>query len=153
MANKKLNEQVKKALIEKFAGQELTKEVKAQMKDEVVKALTAGYDSEEAPENVKEVENGPTLTAPEKKDDAPKVEATAPVVTEEPKTAPITKPASFGKNLFQPFSLGATLKPEIHGNVITNMKPPVMDYVAEERKAIRQETYTLNDKGQPVKKG
>lgn len=152
MAIKKLNEQVKKALVEKFVGQELTDEVKAQMKEEVAKALTAGYDVEEPAEELKQVDPGPTLTqTPEVKAKVEETAPEAPKVEETP--APVAKQPSFGKNLFQPFTLGATLKPQPHGNVMTNMKQPAMDYVAEERKAIRQETYTLNDKGQPVKKG
>lgn len=124
---------------------------------EVKKALTAGYDVEEPAEEIKQVDSGPTLTqTPEAKAAEPKKEEAAPAQPEANKEevpAPAAKQPNFGKNLFQPFSLGATLKPQPHGNVMTNMKPPTMDYVAEERKALRQETYTLNEKGQPVKKG
>lgn len=124
-----------KGLSEKFANKPLTEELKSEIREEVKKAMTAGYeDVEEAPEKVQEVNAGAPLVAPDSKA-APATESAAPaeVKTEE---APKAEP-KFQNNLFKPFSLGATLKAETHGNVITGIKAPSMDYVKVEKEAIR----------------
>lgn len=118
-------------------------------KDEVKKALTAGYDTGEPAEEIKEVDPTAQTTAKPASEAAPATPATTetkatttPAPTPEVKAEP--KEPSFG-NLFKPFTLGATLKPQEHGNVMTNLKKPAMDYVNVEKNSTKNIKMTAED--------
>jgi len=100
--------------------EEVVEETKEETKEEVVEAK-----EEEKKEEVVE----------EKKEDKNSPEANGGKVSE----------IKFAGNLFKPFSLGSTLKKEAHGNVMTNVKKPAMDYEKVFKEIIRNEKLTDDD--------
>lgn len=152
----KSKEDVKKELVksltEKFEGKEITKEVKEELKKELEKALKAGYDApEQAPEDTHEVDPGAPLqeSTEEKAQDETTVETKSEENEEEDQEA--QSEPNFG-GLFKPYSLGPSLKQTPAGNVVDGIKQPAMDYDKVAKDSVRNETYTLNDKGELVKK-
>lgn len=112
-------------------------------KDEVKKALTAGYDTGEPAEEIKEVD--PTAQTTAKPASETQVAVPETVATPAPEVKPEPKAPNFGANLFKPFTLGATLKPQEHGNVMTNLKKPAMDYVNVEKNSTKNIKMTAED--------
>lgn len=142
---KAMKAKLKKSLEAKFAGKQLTasvmQDIRETAKEELAKALSAGYGSATAaPETIKEVdpsaplqpkvETAPAEISTEIAPDGMSVTAAAP--------APEAKPA-FNGNLFRQFTLGATLRqdPSGAGNIMTGVKSSQMDYVAKQKAIIR----------------
>lgn len=94
-----------------------------ELKMEVKKALTSMSGTGTNPDVVAPSSAAPTGTV----ETAPAV-AAAPAVTTETPAAPATESPKLASGLFQGFTLGSTLKQAPTGNIMTNMKKPMMDY-------------------------
>ena len=101
--------------------------------EEVAEEAVTEEVKEEEPVEAKEEEKEEVVE--EKKEDKDSPEANGGKVTE----------IKFAGNLFKPFSLGSTLKKEKHGNVMTNVKNPAMDYEKVFKEIIRNEKLTDDD--------
>lgn len=113
-------------------------------KEDVKKALQAGYDEAPTPEQIKEVDPGANLKTPEESKAEVQAAAPAAEAPAQPAEAPKAEP-KFRGDLFKPFTLGATLRPGPTGNIMSNMKKPNMDYVAVEKQSTRNVKMTAED--------
>lgn len=102
-------------------------------KEEVKKAMTAGYEAATPPSPGEEVENIEAATVPKEavKEEVAPVEAKEESSSEkiEEPAAPVAKEVKFAEGLFKPYTLGSTLEQGPSGNVMANFKKPAMDYV------------------------
>jgi len=121
---KKSKKDMKKAMVDvlsdAFQNEKFNEE---EVKMEIKKALTStSGEGANAPVVTpsSEVPTGKIEAAPSASATTPEATAAAPTApTEQPKLAP---------GMFQGFALGATLRQSPTGNVMTNMKKPMMDY-------------------------
>lgn len=60
--------------------------------------------------------------------------------------APVEAPApKLGAGLFKPFTLGSTLEQAAHGNVMSNMKPNMMDYEKQYQGSTKNQSLSPED--------
>lgn len=113
---KKGSKEMKKSITEMLEKHFESKEFnEAEAKELVQKALTS-----------QSGDVAPTTPAVETK--APETPAAAPEAAATPTPEPVKADPKLANGLFQGFTLGSTLKQGPTGNVMSNMKAPLMDY-------------------------
>ena len=93
-------------------------------KEDMKKAVSAGYDTVAPESHGDNVENIEAATQTQQKPEAQ--EQSAEQVADQ---KPVEKEVKFADGLFKPFKLGSTLEQSPDGNVMSNFKKPAMDYV------------------------